>query len=91
MESLLRGSGRPGLWRTSVANGERKFTEHSSASVSFTDYAPLLERLKAMLHDNCSICLLADRGFAHQAQACAIAAMGELYSNLVTARPKERR
>ncbi len=43
-----------------------KVLEHGSASVSFSDYAPLLERLKAMLPDNCCICLLADRGFAHQ-------------------------
>lgn len=53
-----------------------KVLELERASVSFTDYAPLLKQVKAMLVADCSICLLADRGEAHQALLCANTAMG---------------
>ena len=41
--------------------------EHSSASVAFNDYQPLLAQAKALLPDSCSLVLLADRGFDHLA------------------------
>jgi hypothetical protein len=39
--------------------------EHGSASVAFEDYRPVLESTQALLPPNCTVTLLADRGFEH--------------------------
>ena len=53
--------------------GGRSFTlaqqvlEHGSATVSFDTYRPVLAEAKAVLPPQCSVTLLADRGFEHGA------------------------
>jgi len=39
--------------------------EHGSASVSFEQYRPVLERAAALIPPGCSVSILADRGFLH--------------------------
>lgn len=41
--------------------------EHGSATVGFEQYRPLLETVVTVLPDNCTVTLLADRGFEHGA------------------------
>jgi hypothetical protein len=41
--------------------------EHGSATVGFEQYRPVLETVAAVLPDNCTVTLLADRGFEHGA------------------------
>jgi hypothetical protein len=43
----------------------QKVIEHGSATVAFADYVPVLEAALAVIAKNCSITLLADRGFEH--------------------------
>ncbi len=44
----------------------QKVIKHPSASVSVSQYLPVLEMAKTALPDNCQITLLADRGFQHR-------------------------
>jgi hypothetical protein len=39
--------------------------EHGSATVGFEQYRPVLETVAVVLPDNCTVTLLADRGFEH--------------------------
>ncbi len=43
----------------------QKVMEHGSATVAFADYCTVLDRAGTVLPANCSITLLADRGFEH--------------------------
>jgi hypothetical protein len=43
----------------------QKVLEHGSATVGFEQYRPVLETVAAVLPDNCTVTLLADRGFEH--------------------------
>ncbi len=43
----------------------QKVIEHGSATVGYEDYPPLLETAQSVLPPNCTVSLLADRGFEH--------------------------
>ena len=45
----------------------QKVLEHGSATVAFEQYLPVLEATRAVLPDQCTVTLLADRGFEHGA------------------------
>lgn len=54
---IYRGRALPVAWRV---------IKHSSATVSYEDYSPVLEQTKKALPEKLEIVLLADRGFLHR-------------------------